>query len=267
MLVTKYLRPDTLSDAYQALTEDKKSLIIAGGAWIKLSIKNVETLISLDNLKLNQIEITKDAIELGSMVTLREIETNKEVIELYDGILSMAIHKIMGINIRNIATLGGSVMGKFPFSDILPVLLVMDTKLIFYKQGEITLEEYLENPKIEKDILLKVSIKKEKGLGYFKKVAKTPLDFSIINIAISKCNNKFKICLGSTPYLAKLAINTMDYLNKQKNITDEIINSAIKIMMQEMKFNKNVRSSKEYKEELAKVYVKRGLKKVIAHVD
>ncbi len=266
MLVTKYLRPESISDAYKVLTEDKKSLIIAGGAWIKLSIKKIETLISLDNLNLNQIETTKDAIEIGSMVTLREIESNKEVIELYEGILAQAIHKIMGINIRNIATIGGSIMGKFPFSDIIPTLLVMDTKLLFYKQGEINLKDYLENPKMEKDILLKVIIKKEKGSGFFKKVAKTPLDFSIINIAISRCDNSFKICLGSTPYLAKLAENTMQYLNKQTSITDEIINSAIKIMMQEMKFNNNVRSSKEYKEELAKVYVRRGLKKVIAHV-
>ncbi|XFA98925.1 xanthine dehydrogenase family protein subunit M [Candidatus Izemoplasma sp. B36] len=266
MLVTKYLRPESLSDAYKVLTEEKKSLIIAGGAWIKLSIKKIDTLISIDNLNLNQIEITKDSLEIGSMVTLRELEINKEVNELYDGILARAIHKIMGINIRNIATIGGSIMGKFPFSDIIPALLVMDTKLIFYKQGEITLEEYLETPKMEKDILLKVIIKKEKGVGFFKKVAKTPLDFSIINIAISKCNNKFKVCLGSTPYLAKLAINTMEYLNKHSKISEEIINSAIKIMIQEIKFNKNVRSSKEYKEELAKVYLKRGLKKVIAHV-
>lgn len=263
MLVTNYLRPKTLEEAYNNLTKDKKAMIIGGGAWIKLSYKNIENLISLDELKLNEIKVTNDSLEIGSMVTLRELETKEEVKKLYNGILSCAIHQIMGINIRNIATLGGSVMGRFPFSDIFPVLLTMNTKLLFYKHGEISLEDFLNNPKMEKDILVKIIIKNESGYGFFKKVAKTPLDFAIINVAITKNNEGFKISLGSTPYLAKLSETAMEFLNEQKIINDKTIECAIDLVFDDIKFSKNVRSSKEYKEELAKVYLKRGIKQVI----
>ncbi len=263
MEIKNYLTPDNLEEVYQILCADKKNQIIAGGAWLKLSLKKADTLISLDNLGLNKIEEKSDFIEIGSMVTLREIETDEKVNKLFDGILSDAVSRIMGMNIRNQATLGGSVMGKFAFSDILPVLLVMDTKLKFYKQGEISLEEFLNKTRIETDILEKVLIKKETGKGFFKKAAITALDFSIVNIAISKNALGFKIAIGSRPQIAKLASETMKYLNDLETVTESEIEEASMMAVNEMVFSNNNRSSKEYRENLARVYVKRGLKKVI----
>ncbi len=267
LLVENFLKPKTLEEAYDMLISNKKNMVIAGGAWIKLSIKNVLGLISLDDLNLNKIEVKDDSIEIGSMATLREVELSNHLNELYDGVLSSAVHKIMGINIRNLATIGGSVMGRFAFSDIYPPLLVMDTKLVFYKQGEISLSDFLANPKMEKDILLKIVIKKEEGRGFFKKVATTPLDFAIINIAVSKTLAGFKICLGSTPYIGALAKDAMIFLNSKKVINEEVLDKTVELVLGELKISKNVRASKTYKEELASVYVKRGIRKVISDVN
>ncbi|XMB72119.1 FAD binding domain-containing protein [Mycoplasmatota bacterium WC30] len=265
MVVSEYLRPKNLEEAYKLMIESKKNYLVAGGAWLKLSLKSAEKLISLDGLELDKIQVNKEYIEIGSMVTLRTVEINNEIENLYGGILSKAISKIMGVNIRNLATLGGSIMGKFAFSDIFPALLALNTKLIFYKRGEICLEDFLANPKMEKDILLKVKIKNQTGQGFFKKVAITPLDFSILSIAVSKNVEGFRISVGSTPYIASLAENAMDYINNLSKITDDNILTCSGMVIEELKFSKNNRSSKEYREELAKVYVKRGLKKVIAN--
>ena len=265
MEVKNYFNPKDLDEAYDILTQDKKNQIIAGGAWLKLSLKKAETLVALDNLGLDKIEEKNGFIEIGSMVTLREIEKNDSVIKLYDGILAKSISKIMGMNIRNQATIGGSVMGKFAFSDILPVLLVMETVLVFHKNNEITLEEFLATPRMEKDILTKIKIRKISATGFFKKVAKTALDFSVVNVAVSKSEAKFKIAVGSRPQIANLAIKAMNFINKEKTVNEETFEKTAQIAVEEMVFSDNNRGSKKYREHLAKTYVLRGLRSVTQH--
>lgn len=263
MIVTEYLKPSSIAKAYELLMENKKNTIIAGGAWLKLSLKSAEKLISLDQLELDSIQVKDDVIEIGSMVTLRSIETNVAIKNLYDGILSKALGNIMGINIRNIATIGGSIMGKLSFSDIFPVLEVLDTTLVFYKQGEVDLEDFLNNSTFEKDILVKVRIKNLKGEGFFKKVATTPLDFSIINVACSRFDGYIKISVGSTPYMAKLCYQAMDYINTVQTINDKHIDTCVSKALEELKVSNNNRASKAYRVELIKVYIKRGILQVI----
>lgn len=263
MKVSEYVKAKSLNEAYELLKDNKRNHIIAGGAWIKISVKSADMLISLEELNLDKIIENGDFIEVGALATLREIETNEMIKNLYDGILSQAIGNIMGVSVRNIATLGGSVMGKFSFSDIFPVLEVLDTKLVFHKQGEIELMDFVNNPKFEKDILVKIKIRNQKGNGFFKNVAITPLDFSIINVAVSQVNEAIKISIGSTPYIAKPCLQAMECINGAKTITSELIEKCSNIVLEEMKFSNNNRASKEYREELAKVYVARGIKQVI----
>ncbi len=54
----------------------------------------------------------------------------------------------------------------------------------------------------------------------------------------------------------------MEYVNNQKEITAEVIEETARIATEELKFGTNSRASKEYRIELAKVYIKRGLKEV-----
>lgn len=262
MEIKEYIAPRTIDEAYELLKESRSNKIIAGGAWTKISFKHVDKLISLDYLNLNYIEEENDIFRIGAMTTLRTIETHKGLNQLATGILNQAINNIMGINIRNIATIGGSIMGKFAFSDLLGVLLVMDAKLVFYKAGEVSIYEFVEMPKIPEDILIEVILKKDNLKGYFKKVSKTHLDFAILNVAITKGNN-FKIAIGSRPNLAKLALETDNYLNSQKTITEEVIEKALEIALTEIKLGDNLRGSKEYRELLMTSYLKRGILEVI----
>ncbi len=264
LILNEYVNPESIDEAYSLFLENKKNYIKGGGAWLKLTIKSAEKLISLDNFNLDKIIVKDDLIEIGSMATLRQIETNRDIVNLYNGILSKACHNIMGINVRNIATIGGTVMARLAFSDVYPALLAMDTTLVFYKLGEISLLDFIKNPTKERDILLSIKIKKKDGFGFYKKVATTALDFSIINFAIVKAENKYMISVGSTPYIAALASNTMEFLNKQSKITSFEIDEAINILLDEIKVSSNTRSSKDYRIELIKTYIKRGIKKVNA---
>lgn len=262
MEVNKFVEAKSLSEAYDLIKADRLNKVIGGGAWLKISMKKAKTLISLDNLGLDYIKEELDYIEVGAQTSLRKLETNKSIKSLSSGILSKAINHIMGITIRNIATIGGSIMGKFAFSDLYPVLLVMNVKLTFFKLGEISFEEYIEMPRINDDILVNIKFKKNDSLGYFKKVSKTALDFAMINMAITN-NNSFKIAIGSKPSIAQLSKSAMEYLNSQDKLDDEKIEKACELAVDESNINSNVRASKEYREVLIKTYLKRGIKQVI----
>lgn len=256
MLMHNYSRPENLQDAYNQLLEHKDNIIIGGGAWLKLTNKEINTIIDLSSIGLNEIINKDDYIEIGSMTSLRQIETSETIREYYDGILSKAVKSIMGMNIRNIATIGGSIMGKYAFSDIFTPVLVMETSLVFFNAGVVPLEDFLNNKKFPKDILLAVRFKKQKGNGYFHTVKKTALDFPVVNIAITKSETT-KIAIGARPGIARRLFETEEVLNKTKDIKQ-----AVEKALEEISLSKNARASKEYREELVKVYLRRGLEEV-----
>jgi len=262
MEIKEYLKVKSVEEAYEVLNLDPNNKIIAGGAWIKISLKRVNTLISLEDLKLDYIKEENDFFEIGSMTTLRELEVHEGLKQVANGILCQAIGNIMGVTVRNIATIGGSVMGKFAFSDLLGVLSVLNAELVFHKLGKISIEDFLNMQKIPKDILLKIKIMKQVQKGYFKKIATTHLDFSILNLAISY-DKGFKIAIGSRPNIAKRAINTEEYLNGLDEIREDNLTEAVNLALDEVKLGDNSRGSKEYRELLMKTYLKRGIREVI----
>lgn len=260
MKIKNYIKADCLEDAYKLLQEDKNNLIVGGGAWLKLTNKNVGTMIDLEHLKLNQILEIGDGIVIGAMTTLRDVELNESLNNVDGGILVQAIKGIMGVSIRNIATIGGSIMGKYSFSDILTPLSVMEVELEFYKAGVIPLAEYMAMRTMD-DILLNVIIKKRNSSGYFHSMKKTSLDFAVINVAITK-NEIFDIAIGARPSLCKKPVNAIAYINKQSKITPEVIEETVKLAAEETKFGSNSRANGEYREDIAKVYIKRGIVEV-----
>ena len=262
MEIKEFFKPQSLNEAYEVLNANANNKIIGGGAWIKISLKKVDTLISLEELNLDYIKEEEDSYEIGSMTSLRDLELHEGIKFLADGILSQAINNIMGITVRNIATIGGSVMGKFAFSDLLGVLQVLDADLVFYNSGVISIEDFVNMKKIPKDILLSLRIKKQNSKGYFKKIAITHLDFSILNLAISY-NDCIKIAIGSRPNIAIRARKTEVFLNGLDKINDSSLNEAIEIAIDEIKLGDNSRGSKDYRELLMKTYLKRGIREVM----
>ncbi|MDY0317093.1 MAG: FAD binding domain-containing protein [Candidatus Izemoplasmatales bacterium] len=262
MEIKEFLKPKSLDEAFEVLSASSNNRIIGGGAWIKISLKKVDTLISLEELDLNYIKEENDFYEIGSMTSLRDLEVHDGIKSLASGILSQAISNIMGVTVRNIATIGGSVMGKFAFSDLLGVLQVLDAELVFYQMGIVSVEDFVNMTKIPKDILLAIKIKKQTGKAYFKKIAITHLDFSILNMAITNSKG-LKIAVGSRPNIAIRARRTEVFLNGKKAITDDLINEAIDLAMDEIKLGDNSRGSKDYRELLMKTYLKRAIREVI----
>ena len=258
MKVNEYYRASSLEDAYQKLQESPKNAILAGGLWMKKMGQSYDTLIDLSKLELDKISETKDEVVVGSMVTQRDFEDSKIVSFLFAGAPAFAVREVMGVNFRNLATIGGSIMGRYPFSDVITGLLPYDVTLEFYPAQKMSLEEYLNYKGKLNAILVAVHIKKGEGKGFFKKVKTTALDFPIVNIAVAKVNKEYRVVVGARPMVAARSYKAMEYLN---NGGKDFAKTA-ELAVEELSFMDNKDASKEYRVDLAKVYVRRGLEEV-----
>ncbi len=264
MRIDAYHRATSLEDAYERLNEDKRHAVIGGGGWLKLSNKTIPLAIGLEALGLDKIEEEGDAVKIGSMVTLSQFAQDARIKSLYSGILEDATTRIMGEGLRNVVTVGGTIMGKYPFSDLLTPLLLMDAHVEFHKEGIMSLKAFLQRKGRMDDILVSLRIHKKKGSGFFKKVAKTTLDFAVLNIAVAHDEEGYKIALGSRPSRAVLAEGAMDMMNKAEE-PEKTLYMAAKKVSEELKYGSNHRGSEAYRKSLAEVYVRRGLKEVMRH--
>ncbi|QMS84412.1 FAD binding domain-containing protein [Candidatus Xianfuyuplasma coldseepsis] len=261
MKIQAYQRPQTMEEAYQLLLQNDDNTVMGGGAWLKLTNRNVDTIIDISELQLHTIEQQNDNIVIGSMTTLRQLETSPIIQECCQGILAKAANSIMGMNVRNIATIGGSIMGKYSFSDIITPLLAMNATLVFYHNKEMALADFLNTKHVEKDILVAIKIPKTNYPGYFYNVKKTAIDFAVLNVAIVN-GDSCTIAIGARPGGSVIATKAMEYINSHLPITDEVMDQAAQIAQEEIHVSSNFRASQEYRELLIKVYVKRGLKEV-----
>ena len=262
MRVNEYYRASSLEDAYQKLQEHPRNAIIAGGLWMKKMGQSYETLIDLSTLGLNEISDKKDEVVVGAMVTERDFENSPVIKALYGDAIGFATREVMGVNFRNLATIGGSIMGRYPFSDVICGLLPYEVELEFYPSQKMSLEDYLNYKGKLNAILVAVHIKKEKGKGYFKKVKTTALDFPIVNFAVSKVNDKYTIVVGARPAGPAIAHKASEFISGVKNPGREDFEKAAQLAVKELSFMDNKDASAEYRIDLTKVYVRRGLEEV-----
>lgn len=251
-----YYRATSLEDAYKKLNENPKNAIVAGGLWMKKTGLSYDTLIDLSDLGLDKIVEDKNEIHVGAMVSLRDFENSPVIKKLFSGATAFAVREVMGPAFRNSATIGGSVFGRYPFSDVIAGLLPLDVKVKLYPSKEYSLEEFLNlRGKID-GVLEEIIIKKEEGKGFFKKVKATALDFPMVNISIVKRGGKNYIAVGSRPMVAALAVKAMAEADKGN------FEEAASLAAEELQYLDSSNISKEYRQDLVRVYVRRGLEEV-----
>jgi CO/xanthine dehydrogenase FAD-binding subunit len=261
-----YVKVTNLEQAYE-LVQQENNQIIGGGGWLKLSDVTKETGVDLELLGLDQIWENEEGIHIGAMCNLRELETNPLIQNYVSGIVAKSAAMIMGVTLRNIVTIGGTVCGKYGFSDLLTVLLAVKAKLHFYKAQQLSLEDFLQSKGKFRDVLVEIILPKCQSIGTFEAYKKTSLDFSLVNVAIV-VDQDLRIAIGSRPGAAQLVCikgDTKEYktlLQGSVSGQNAELNESIETIIKAFAFGSNQRASKEYRIELAKSYILHGLREV-----
>lgn len=184
MKITEFYRPMDVQDAYEKLMGQKKATLMAGGMFLRLQNRTLPLVIDMEGLKLAGVKAGKgETLLIGAMTTLRDIELNHQLPE----VLRASVLQIAGVGVRNLATIGGSVMGRYPFSDINTALAALGAVLHFHVNGEIPMTDFIEKGLNERDMLLWIEVPIGAGVkGCFSAYKKVYTDFAILNMAIVK---------------------------------------------------------------------------------
>ena len=237
LTIKNYVRVKTLEEAFE-LNKLKTNWIIGGMMWLRMSDRNVNTAIDLCDLGLDKIEENDDEFSIGAMVTLRQLEKHEGLNSYSNGIIRDAVKDIVGVQFRNGATIGGSIWGRFGFSDVLTAFLCMDSYVELHQGGTIPLEEFVSMP-VDNDILVRVILKKTPGTFVYSTMRNTKTDFPVIACGLSCMNSTLRATIGARPGRAVLI--------KDCSSIDDLIAS----INSDVKFESNLRGSAEYRKHLA----------------
>lgn len=255
--IREYVKAQSLEQAYE-LNQKKSNRIIGGMLWLKMSHLNVGTAIDLSGLGLDKIEETEDCFKIGCTATLRDIEKNVPLNEYTGGAVRNSVKDIVGVQFRNLATVGGSIYSRFGFSDPLAMFLALDSYAELYKGGIVPLAEYNEMKK-DRDILTGIIIKKQKNLRCsYLAYRNQRTDFPVINVCTAVSENRGIVTVGARPMRAK---------RYEFDIPQERPDGFGKMIAEKtaeaMNFGSNMRAGADYRRHLAKVLAERGLEKCL----
>ncbi len=257
-IINEYVRPSSVEEAYNLLKERKDAVVLGGGTYLRLGSKKIGLAVDLSECGLKYIEKHENEIHIGAMTSFRDIETSVLLEGTFNGILPYAVSHILGVQFRNMVTVGGSVNGRYGFSDFITALLVLNTHVVLHRGGRMQLEEFLGRKAAEKDIIEKIIIMDDGRKAAFRTLRNSATDFAILDAAASVLNGDWKITIGVRPAVAALSGKAMDYLSSQK-IDDESAAKAGEIASEELAFGSDIRASGEYRKEICKVLVKRAV--------
>ena len=259
--IENYLHPSTLAEACDILESEPASVVLGGCGYLRLGARKIGTAIDLSRLGLEYIQETGGTIEIGAMTTLGAIENHPLTANLSGGVLPAAVRNIVGVQLRNCVTIGGTVAGRYPFSDPLTALLALDASLQFVKSGRMPLVEYLHG-KGGRDILEKIIIPDDGRLAAFTSVRKAATDYAVLNVAVAKGADSFRVVVGSRPGRAVFAESAAEYL-AQHGLDSRTAEMAGAMAAKELQFGDNPRGSAEYRRAICPVLVRRALTEVM----
>jgi CO/xanthine dehydrogenase FAD-binding subunit len=251
--VQNHFFAESLSDAAAMLEKSRRNVILGGGMWLRMNNRSLHTVIDLSRLGLDRIEERKDEIAIGAMTTLRQLETEPCLQELFGGVLPKSVSSIVGVQFRNTATVGGSVYGKFGFSDLITALLALDTRVELYHAGTMKLADFLAKPLPERDILMSVRIRKDGRRAAYATHRATATDFGILNICAAKLpDGTCTVSVGGRPGVAVRCEEAAAALERGD------IAAARTAVSETVRYSDNLRGGAEYRKALSGVLLQRA---------
>ena len=267
----QYVRAQSLDEAYE-LYQKKPNFVLGGMLWLKMKNKTLGTAIDLCDLGLDQIDEDENEFRIGAYATLRQIETHEALNAYTHGAIAESVRHIVGVQFRNVATIGGSIWGRFGFSDVMTIFRALGAKVQLHKAGIMDLDEFVSLPRTTRDVLVSVIVPKNaKGVVYLSQRNQST-DFPVLTCAVANRSGRYVAVIGASPYMAEPVWDEdgiLDCLADAKTdgnaaLTDNSetnakIDKFAEYVAEHIRFGSNIRAGAEYREMICRVLTRRAV--------
>jgi carbon-monoxide dehydrogenase medium subunit len=266
--IKEYFKPTTIEDAVALIREHSgKGKYIAGGTHVAVERDpSLDYLVDITYCGLNSISETNGQLQIGACTTLEELNQSKRIRSFATGILAETACWTGSIQLRNSATVGGSIVS---MSDIALPLIALDAQIIAVGEGErtISLGEFYENGNtLRKGELIKACVlpgELRQATGSALRMSRTRQDVSIVGVVavlIIQAGICKKARLAVEPVVSGITrVPQAETLLEGQRVTDGLINKVAKTVTQAVQPVDDYRASAAYRRKMIGIYTKRAL--------
>ena len=271
--LTQFYHPTTIEEACKLLSKPKTAVIAGGTADALKKDDTLEALVDITHIKeLNHLKQDASSISIGATTTVQEIYKSDKLDGKSGSFLKEVAGTVAATALRNTITAGGNLAAQLWWTDLPVAYLVLDAEVVCHigkpKRTVSVVQiindtpaKFLKKGEIITDIIVPC-YKDNTGLDFQKQI-KTHHDYPTITVAtritlkngmISEariaCN-----AVTSSPFRCQEA----EKLLVGKKPTAENIAKAAEKAANSIKYREDFRASKEYKQEVFQVMVRRSL--------
>lgn len=267
----EYSQPKTLAEALTLLADGSAKALAGGQSLIpmmKLRLAAPEHLVDLGRVAdLNYIREEGGKLHIGAMVTHYQVESSPLIAQKCP-LLAKAAGKIGDVQVRNLGTLGGSVVHADPAADWPASLLALESEVKVQSAtgsrtlalGDFFIDMFttaLEPGELLTEIIVPVQ---ETGEGSaYEKVVQPASGFALVGVAVRIVKSGGKVTKAR---VAVTGLSNCAY--RAKGVEDKLLAGAsaadaAAVVADGIDANSDIHASADYRKHLARVHTKRAL--------
>jgi CO/xanthine dehydrogenase FAD-binding subunit len=260
-MITAYHRPKTLDEALALLTHPNRTPLGGGTLLSKPGTDPVEA-VDLQSLNLDSVEKQGHSLKIGATVTLQTLLMSNACPEA----LRSALKLEAPLNLRNAATVAGTLVSCDGRSTFVSALLALDAKLEQMKSSDSKVEsrtsnigDFLPLRDLQGWLITAITIPLNARLA-FEYVSRTPADKPIVCAALAKWNSgRTRLAFGGYGKSPLLAMDGTEAEGIDTSNVDSILRSAQAAARNAFHEATDEWASAEYRMEMAATLAKRSL--------
>jgi carbon-monoxide dehydrogenase medium subunit len=278
----EYVKPGTLREGIRTLARyGNRAQVLAGGTDLIGLITDdkvlPEIVVDIKGIPgLDQIEFKNSVLTIGALVTFSDLRDSPVIAKKFPVIREMT-GWLASVGIRNRATMVGNLCSAVPCCDSGPILQVYDASMLVAGPNgkrKVPLNEWFVGPR--KTVLRRgeiatgvaVPLPKRRHAACFVKLRRyegEDLAQASVTVLVF-AGNSYRVSFGAVAP-RPVRGEKIEALLEGRELTDDLIRQAVKLLPEEIVPITDIRATKEYRLHMTGVMLERGLRAAVARLN
>ena len=280
----EYLEARTLRQAIRMLQQHgQQARIVAGstdflvrwraGFWHPDYVVNIQHVPGLSRVAYS----ARNGLRLGALVTIQTLEQHRAIRRHYPA-LAAAAASFAGVQVRNLATVGGNICNASPSGDTLPALLVYGAECrLSGPDGnrQVPLEQLFTGPGqtvlAQDEVLTEITLpppSRNTGSLYIKHSPRGAMDIATVGVASAVTVDGSGVCTDARIALGAVAPTPLrayaaEDMLKGRQLDQELLQAAVDQAVSQASPIDDVRGTARYRREMVGVLTRRTLERAV----